>query len=110
MLSGAPTPLYPLLADSEYNEDQPQPGKDQKSTKSIKKNATAPAEEDPGAAKVKGDDDQVENNTDKSIDFSAQLSALKRRTETDLPYTLTQVEDAMYLDQNSIVTLEYHYY
>lgn len=54
--------------------------------------------------------DQVENNTDKSIDFSAQLSALKRRTETDLPYTLTQLEDAMYLDQNSIVTLEYHYY
>ena len=97
MLSGAPTPLYPLLADSEYNEDQPGASK-QKSMASVKKNATAPAEEDPLAAKAKVADDQVENNTDKSIDFAAQLSALKRRTEADLPYTLTQVEDAMYLD------------
>jgi hypothetical protein len=57
MLSGAPTPLYPLLADSEYNEDQP--GKEQSGAKSVKKNATAPAEEEGhtqnGKAKVADD-------------------------------------------------------
>jgi len=51
MLSGAPTPLYPLLADSEYNEDQPGTSQ-KKSMASVKKNATAPAEEDPLAAKA----------------------------------------------------------
>ena len=56
MLSGAPTPLYPLLADSEYNEDSP--GKEaQKSTKSIKKTATAPAQEEAEAVKTKLADD-----------------------------------------------------
>jgi hypothetical protein len=55
-------------------------------------------------------DDDIENNTDKSIDFNAQLKALLRRTETELPHTLTQVEDIMYLDQYSVVSLEYHYY
>jgi hypothetical protein len=38
------------------------------------------------------------------------LEAYKKRTTSELPYTLSQVEDAMYLDQYSIVTLEYHYY
>ena len=104
MLNGSPTPLYPLLADSEYNEDQLG-----KSPTNGKKSMKVTAEE-LNQSKSKVADDEIENNTDKSIDFSAQLSALKRRTETDLPYTLTQVEDAMYLDQNSIVTLEYHYY
>ena len=42
--------------------------------------------------------DDIENNTDKSIDFSSQLEALKKRTETELPHTLTQVEDIMFLD------------
>ena len=28
----------------------------------------------------------------------------------DLPYTITQVEDAMYLDSQNVITLEYHYY
>ena len=52
----------------------------------------------------------VENNTDKSIDFNAQLQALKKRTECELPHTLSQVEDAMYLDQYNVIVLEYHYY
>lgn len=56
------------------------------------------------------DPDDIENNTDKAIDFQAQLEALKRRTETELPHTLTQVEDIMYLDQYSVISLEYHYY
>ena len=34
----------------------------------------------------------------------------KERTEMTLPYTVTQVEDSMYLNQQYIVTLEYHYY
>ena len=33
--------------------------------------------------------DDIENNTDKSIDFNSQLEALKQRTETELPHTLT---------------------
>jgi hypothetical protein len=28
----------------------------------------------------------------------------------DLPFTLTQVEDAMYISQSRVVILEYHYY
>lgn len=54
--------------------------------------------------------DDIENNTDKSIDFHSQLQALKRRTETELSHTLTQTEDIMYLDQYSVIALEYHYY
>ena len=52
----------------------------------------------------------IENNTDKCIDFNAQIQAIKKQTETDLPYTLTQVEDAMYIDDRYLVTLEYIYY
>lgn len=52
----------------------------------------------------------VENKTNKLIDFNAQLQALKKRTENNLPFTLTQVEDCMYLDQYNILALEYHYY
>ena len=44
MLSGAPTPLYPLLADSEYNEDQPGKEPTSNSKKSMKKTATPQAQ------------------------------------------------------------------
>lgn len=72
--------------------------------------ATAPAEDDGlGGIEIAAEDD-IPNNTDKSIDFNAQLEAYKKRTTSSLPYTLTQVEDAMFLDQYHIVTLEYHYY
>ena len=57
--------------------------------------ATAFQDEQP---MVQADPDDIENNTDKSIDFNAQLQALKKRTETELPHTLSQVEDFMYLD------------
>jgi hypothetical protein len=56
------------------------------------------------------DDEDFPNNTNKSIDFKSQLEGLKKRTEFDLPYTLTQVEDAMFLDQYHVLTLEFHYY
>ena len=58
------------------------------------------------------DEEDIPNNTDphKSIDFKSQLDALKQRTEFNLPFTLSQVEDAMFLDQYHVVTLEFHYY
>ena len=34
-------------------------------------------------------EDDIPNNTDKSIDFDAQLEAYKKRTTSELPYTLT---------------------
>jgi hypothetical protein len=35
------------------------------------------------------DETAIPNNTDKCIDFQAQLAALKSRTEQKMPYTLT---------------------
>lgn len=61
-------------------------------------------------AEKKRSNEEFQNNTHKSIDFSAQLKALKKRTEVDIPYTITQCEDAMYIDQAAVVTLEFHYY
>lgn len=54
--------------------------------------------------------EEVPNFTELKVDFNEQLNALKRRTEKDLPYTVTQVNDVMYLDQFSIVAFEYHCY
>ena len=56
-----------------------------------------------------GDEPKIET-TEKLIDFEQHLEALKKRTELEIPYTTTQVEDAMYIDQNTIMTLEFHYY
>ena len=44
------------------------------------------------------------------VNFADHLEELQKRTETELPFTLTQVEDAMYLERDKVVTLEYHYY
>ena len=38
------------------------------------------------------------------------MKKYKKLTEMELPYTNTQVEDAMYLNHNLIVTLEYTNY
>ena len=46
----------------------------------------------------------------RAVDFQKHMDDLKARTETEIPFTLTQVEDAMYLDKTMVVTLEYHYY
>lgn len=56
------------------------------------------------------DEIETQNNTSKSIDFNSHLESFKRRTEYDLPFTLTQTEDAMFLETDSMVTLEYHYF
>ena len=50
------------------------------------------------------------NNTGRSIDFEQELKAVKERTEVDVPFVATRCADAMYLDQHTIVTLEYHCY
>ena len=50
------------------------------------------------------------NDNQQKIDFDQQLQAYKERTEMTLPYVATQVEDAMYLNQQHVVTLEYHYF
>jgi len=47
---------------------------------------------------------------DRAVDFQKHMDDLKARTETEIPFTMTQVEDAMYLDKTMVVTLEYHYY
>jgi len=52
----------------------------------------------------------IENNTNKFIDFNAQIKAIKNQTESNYPYTLTQVEDAMYISESTVVCLEYFYY
>lgn len=57
-----------------------------------------------------GDEPPKVETTERLIDFDKHLEALKKRTELEIPYTTTQVEDAMYIDQNTIVTLEFHYY
>jgi len=46
----------------------------------------------------------------KLIDFAQHMADLKARTELEVPYCMTQCEDAMYLDKHSVVSLEYQYY
>jgi hypothetical protein len=46
----------------------------------------------------------------KLIDFAKHMDDLKARTELEVPYCMTQCEDAMYLDKHSVVSLEYQYY
>lgn len=55
-------------------------------------------------------DEDVKNTTDQRIDFNGELLNLQKNTETTLPYTMTQVADAMYLDQYAMITFEYHCY
>ena len=44
------------------------------------------------------------------VDFDSRFKEHIHRTEKVIPFTLTQVEDAMYLDQHTVATLELHYY
>ena len=54
--------------------------------------------------------DEEEKDKSDDIDFDEQMKKYKKLTEMELPYTSTQVEDAMYLNHNLIVTLEYTNY
>lgn len=64
----------------------------------------------PDAPKPIVEDEIIVNNTNRMIDFDFELKDLKKRTELDIPYISTMVEDAMYIDAHTIVTIEYHYY
>ena len=44
------------------------------------------------------------------IDFDKELELHKEKTEMELPYTGTVAEDAMYINQQTIVVLEYNNY
>ena len=45
-----------------------------------------------------------------TVNFQQDLDKLKKSNESQRPYTLTQVEDSMFVDKTKLVTLEYHYY
>ena len=38
------------------------------------------------------------NNTGRAIDFDEEMKGLKNRTEKNIPFTMTQVIDAMFLE------------
>lgn len=44
------------------------------------------------------------------IDFGQELEDYKERTEYEIPYVNTVCEDAIYIDQHSVVVLEYFSY
>ena len=54
--------------------------------------------------------EEAPNYSDAKVDFNEQLNAHKKRTEKELPFTMTQINDVMYLDQFTIVSFEYHCY
>ena len=47
---------------------------------------------------------------EKKIDFKKLLVDFRDRTEATLPYTIQQVEDVMFVDDNVVVALEYIFY
>lgn len=63
-----------------------------------------------GAATGRSDPANDAGRADFVNDFEEELKAAKERTEVDVPFVTTQCADAMYLDQHTVVTLEYHYY
>ena len=54
--------------------------------------------------------EEFTNTSGKSIDFSQNLKWLKKSTEIEFPYTLTQSEDIMFLDQTTAIATEFHYF
>ena len=44
------------------------------------------------------------------IDFENELTKFRDRTEFSLPYTVLQIEDVMFIDQQRLVSLEYIFY
>ena len=44
------------------------------------------------------------------IDLKQMLQDYRKRTEFNLPYTMTQIADVMFTGPNTLVALEYIYY
>lgn len=42
------------------------------------------------------------------IDFGRELQKFEQRNQVEVPCTLTQIEDAIYLDQGLVLSLQYH--
>ena len=56
---------------------------------------------------------QQKNNSEeqrKIIDFKKMLVEYRERTEFEMPYTPSQIEDTMFVNDNTLVSLEYIYY
>lgn len=53
---------------------------------------------------------QLQEKNANSINFRELLEKHKERTERDLPFTLYQVEDAIFVGDQIIVALEYIFY
>lgn len=52
----------------------------------------------------------LHNEADKCINFKHQLQEYRDRSEFNMAYTIMQVEDVMFVDDTTIVALEYVFY
>lgn len=52
----------------------------------------------------------LNTETDKCINFKKLLKEYRDRTEFNNPYTIMQVEDVMFVNDTSLVALEYVFY
>ena len=52
----------------------------------------------------------LHNEAQKCINFKQMLQEYRDRSEYNMPYTIMQVEDVMFVDDNTIVALEYVFY
>lgn len=76
----------------------------------LRKSSKKVAAEDHNEEEEDDEAHQDESRRPRLIDFNEQLSDFKKRTEIDLPYTLTQTEDSIFVDKDYVMTLEYNYY
>jgi len=45
-----------------------------------------------------------------AIDFKKLLTKYRKRTEAEIPYTIQQVEDVMFVNDKVVIALEYIFY
>ena len=54
--------------------------------------------------------DILVSDQERVIDFKGLLQKYRDRTEFSIPYTIMQVEDVMFINEKTIVALEYIFY
>jgi hypothetical protein len=47
---------------------------------------------------------------DKKTNFNHEFTQFKKNTEMQLPFTMTQFEDVLYVRENTLLTLQYIFY
>jgi hypothetical protein len=47
---------------------------------------------------------------EKKINFNDEFSEFKKNTEMQLPYSMTQFEDVLYIREKTVLTLQYIFY